>query len=438
MERAEPPAPATGGPAGAGLPDTAAAACAEGFLAVVNAGTGEVSRAFEGKWASKARLAKASLEERAGRAGELKGEFAPAKILRVVSSSEGSIVLAVEVKGGREAQVEFEMSSVEPGKLDAVLITSGDAVESHPLTDDERIEVVRGAAKVLTSYYVYPEVAEKMAESVIAKLDAGGYDGVKDEAALARKLTEDFRAVSRDKHLRVALSPESEGRHAPVGLPPAEEMRRENYAFRKVEVLPGNIGYLRFDLFMENPEAKRAASDALGFLRNCDAVIFDLRANGGGSPEMIRYITSYFYEKPTHLNDMVDREGKVVEEFWTLEEVPGERFAADVPVYILTSGRTFSGAEEFTYNLRNLKRATVVGETTGGGAHPVRPERVNERFIVGVPYMRACNPISKTNWEGTGVEPHIAVPADKALDRAVEEARGALEARRAAAKNPKS
>jgi len=437
LESVEPPAPVPGA-AGVELPGTAAGRCARDFVALLNAGTPGAARAFEERWASKARLANVGLEERVQRGPSMKEAWAPAVVTEVLKSAESSITVLVLVKGGRTAEMEFQFSPEEPGKLDAVMIATEDAAESRPVSEDDRVAVIRGAARVLTSSYVYPEVAERMAESVLARLEAGEYDGVKDEAALARKLTADFRAVSRDKHLRVSLAPEGAGSGGPIGLPPAERMRQENYAFRKVEVLPGNIGYLRFDLFMDNDQARQAATDALGFLRNCDALIFDVRANGGGSPEMIRYITSYLFEKPTHLNDMVDREGNTVEEYWTLESVPGPRFAPDLPVYVLTSGRTFSGAEEFSYNLRNLGRATLIGETTGGGAHPVRPERINERFVVGVPYMRACNPISKTNWEGTGVEPHIAVPAERALERAEEEARRALEARRKEAPaNPK-
>lgn len=132
---------------------------------------------------------------------------------------------------------------------------------------------------------------------------------------------------------------------------------------------------------------------------------------GGGDPEAIRFITSYLFDEPVHLNDMVDRGGKVVEEFWTLKVVPGKRLKSRIPVIVLTSKYTFSGAEEFSYNLKNLKRATIVGETTGGGAHPVEDVRLSERIVIGVPYMRARNPISQTNWEGTGVAPDIAVPA---------------------------
>ena len=126
---------------------------------------------------------------------------------------------------------------------------------------------------------------------------------------------------------------------------------------------------------------------------------------------------------------MVDRSGEVVEEFWTMESVPGRRFANDLPVYVLTSSGTFSWAEEFCYNLQNLKRATIVGEKTGGGAHPVRGVRIDDRIVAGVPFMRARNPISKTNWEGVGIQPDVPTKADEALDRAVELAKKAIGAK---------
>jgi len=185
-------------------------------------------------------------------------------------------------------------------------------------------------------------------------------------------------------------------------------MARENYAFRKVERLEGNIAYIKFDLFLEEEAAKQKALAALNFIAHCDAIIFDLRQNGGGSPEMIRFITSSLFDTPTLLNQMIDRDGKVVQEFSTLADFPGPHFNADVPVFVLTSSRTFSGAEKFSYNLKALKRATIVGETTGGGAHPVRGERIGDHFTLRVPFMRAHYPITGTNWEGTGVEPSSA------------------------------
>jgi C-terminal processing protease CtpA/Prc len=129
---------------------------------------------------------------------------------------------------------------------------------------------------------------------------------------------------------------------------------------------------------------------------------------------MVAHVTSFLFSKKTHLNNLWTRRTNETREFWT-RDVPGNRLGDDKPVFVLTSKRTFSGAEEFSYNLKNLKRATIVGETTGGGAHPVSGHKIDEHFTIGVPFARAINPISKTNWEGTGVAPDVKVPASEAL-----------------------
>lgn len=154
---------------------------------------------------------------------------------------------------------------------------------------------------------------------------------------------------------------------------------------------------------------------AMNFLGNVDAIIFDLRDNGGGDPKMIALIASYLFDEVTHLNDLYNRKEDSTTQFWTLPYVPGKRLTGK-PAFVLTSHGTFSGGEEFTYDLKELKRATVIGETTGGGAHPVSGHRIDDHFMIGVPFARAINPVSKTNWEGTGVEPDVKVPADTALE----------------------
>lgn len=290
---------------------------------------------------------------------------------------------------------------------------------------DELVSTVNSIASILRDEYVFPELGDQMARDILDRLSRGEYEGIEDERRLAERITADLRALSNDRHLGVVHSPRTRSSPAAVPSRSAEDLRRENYYFRKVELLPGNMGYLRFDLFNADDEAKQIASAAMVFLAHADAIIFDLRRNSGGSPDMIRYITSYFFDEPTLLNVMLDRKSNVVDEYYTLDSVPGKRFAADMPIYILTSSYTFSGAEEFTYNLKHLSRATVIGETTGGGAHPTRSRRVNDRFIIGVPFLQARNPISGTNWEGTGVKPHIEVSADEALDRALQVAREA-------------
>ena len=155
------------------------------------------------------------------------------------------------------------------------------------------------------------------------------------------------------------------------------------------------------------------------FLAGTRAMIIDLRWNGGGQPKMVALVSSYLFDRRTHLNDLWTRRTNATEEFWTRDSVAGRKFGGTKPVFVLTSSRTFSGGEEFTNNLKTLKRATIVGETTGGGAHPVRGRRVDDHFMIGVPFARAINPITKTNWEGTGVEPDVKVPASEALATAI-------------------
>lgn len=140
---------------------------------------------------------------------------------------------------------------------------------------------------------------------------------------------------------------------------------------------------------------------------------------------MVAYVSSYLFDRRTHLNDLYTRSTGETRAFWTRDRVPGRRFGGARPVYVLTSARTFSGAEEFAYNLQALKRATLVGEVTGGGAHPVRGRRIDAHFLIGVPFARAVNPVTRTNWEGVGVAPDVRVPAGEALARAQSLLRGA-------------
>lgn len=190
-----------------------------------------------------------------------------------------------------------------------------------------------------------------------------------------------------------------------------------NCGFVEVERLDGNIGYLKLDAFGSVDVCAAKASDAFAALGDVDAVIFDLRRNGGGVPEMVTYVESYLFAKRTHLYDMYTREDNKTTPVWTDPDVPGKKLATQ-PVYILTAARTFSGAEAFAYDLQSAKRATVVGEVTGGGAHPTHPVPLDANFVLMVPSARAINVVTKTDWEGTGVQPDVRVPADQALDKA--------------------
>lgn len=291
-------------------------------------------------------------------------------------------------------------------------------------------EVIDVALKELDENYVFPDVAKKMAEAIRRRQADKEYDGVKSGAEFAQLLTEHLQEVSKDKHLRVRYSAEKLPPRAPAPRPTAEQKadqkarmtamaQKSNASYRRVERLAGNVGYLELDNFAPSEFAAGPAAAAMTFLANTDALIIDLRRNGGGSPQGVALLCSYFFdaEKPVLLNTLYWRRGDRTEEFWTIKNLAGPRYLGK-DVYVLTSSRTFSGAEECTYNLQCLKRATIVGETTGGGAHPGGTRPIGEHFFMFVPTGRAINPITKTNWEGVGVKPDIAVPADKALETA--------------------
>jgi C-terminal processing protease CtpA/Prc len=191
-------------------------------------------------------------------------------------------------------------------------------------------------------------------------------------------------------------------------------MEHDNCAFDKVEILPNNIGYIKFDGFMDASFCGPTVNAAMTFVAHTDALIFDIRDNGGGQPDMVTLIASYLFDHRTHLIDIYNRKEDSTTQNWTLSWLPGPRMPTQ-PVYVLTSAHTFSGAEEFAFDLKTQKRATIIGETTGGGAHPVSGHPVADYFMIGVPFAKSLDPVTKTNWEGTGVEPDVKVPADQAL-----------------------
>ena len=296
--------------------------------------------------------------------------------------------------------------------------------EQPDLTVDAatRTKVIDAILKRLNDSYVFPEVAKKMEQSIHERVNKKEYDQITSSKEFATKLTSDLQEVSHDKHLRVRYSNQAIPERGPQREPTAEEREQRkrdltwmNHGFAKVERLPGNIGYLEFFNFMDEELGADTVAAAMNFINGTQALIIDMRKNGGGNPAMVALVCSYLFgPEPVHLNDLYWREGNHTDEFWTRKEVSGKRYL-NKDVYVLTSKRTFSGAEEFTYNLKNLKRATIVGETTGGGAHPGGMFRLNEHFGAFIPTGRAISPITKTNWEGTGVTPDVNVPADQAL-----------------------
>lgn len=303
----------------------------------------------------------------------------------------------------------------------ATLLSAAQAAES--LDRGMRAETVNAVADLLVKRYTFPDVAEKMAAALRNKLSRGDYDSITDGGSLAARLTQDLREISHDKHLGVNFSPEElqPGKRASEPTPEEaaafrEVQRRENGGVDKVELLPGNIGYLHLRYFGIAAAAGPRIAAAMEFLNGTDALIIDIRDNGGAiDPGTIAILCSYFFsEERVHLNSLHWREGNRIDQSWTLPLLPGPRYL-DRPVYILTSARTFSGAEEFAYNLQTRKRATIVGARTGGGANPGGEEVATKHFQVWVPTGRAVNPVTGTNWEGTGISPDVEVKPARAL-----------------------
>jgi hypothetical protein len=283
--------------------------------------------------------------------------------------------------------------------------------------------LVDSLASALHRIYIFPEKSKVMADHIKDQRKKGAYNKINDPKKLAEKLSADIQSVHRDGHLRINYDPEFTSRlsKAPQqsGMTDVSEAikraKSENFSFRKVEILDGNIGYVQFHGFIGFiEEAKPTITSAFRFLSNTDAMIIDLRKNGGGSPWMVKQIASYFYGERTRLNDIYERRENKTMEFWAEPEV-AENMKLSMPLYILTSENTFSAAEDFTYAMQVNKRATIVGDTTGGGAHPTGPVDVGQGFVVNIPFARSINHITKTDWEGTGVLPDVPVPADQAL-----------------------
>jgi len=285
-------------------------------------------------------------------------------------------------------------------------------------------EIVTKAMELLRANYVFPDQAEQTATAIEAKLEAGEYDDL-DEVTLTERLTMDLQEITGDRHLRVVLGggpgPRPEGpRPEPEKAPDREKMRRigrmDNFGIRRVERLDGNVGYIDLRRMAMAANAGPAITAAMELVAGTYALIIDMRHNGGGAPDGVVFWCSYLFDgRPTHLNDIFHADTGETRQFWALPYVPGTRYT-DKPVYVLTSHRTFSGGEDLCYTLQALGRAQVIGETTGGGAHPTRGFPISAAVHIGIPFARSINPVTGTNWQGTGVVPDVACPEAQACD----------------------
>jgi hypothetical protein len=346
--------------------------------------------------------------------------------------------LSLRLPAARLLEFTFDDAAAAGTPVPRILVPDDGSLAAQQLSGRE---IVTTALALLRANYVFPELADRAATAVEARLAAGEYDHL-DEITLTERVTSHLQEVCEDKHLALRLGggpgpggggPGGPGPRGPgpgpgpdLDRPKGHEARRlamrqmgrlDNFGIHRVERLDGNVGYLDVRRVPVPANAGPAISAAMELVAGTYALIIDLRRNGGGSPEGVVYWCSHLVDEqpPTHFNDIFRADTGETHQFWALPYVPGPRYV-DRPVYVLTSSRTFSGGEDFAYTLQALGRAQVIGETTGGGAHPTRPFGISAAVHIAVPFARSINPVTGTNWQGTGVVPDVSVPQEQAYD----------------------
>ncbi|WP_372950001.1 S41 family peptidase [Mariniphaga sp.] len=290
------------------------------------------------------------------------------------------------------------------------------------ITNTQKRETIDGILKVLQARYIFPNVADSMQNFVISNVQSGEYDSITTGSEFAFRLTRDLQKISKDLHLKVEynennITEENNGSAETISqeIWLNQLLAENNHGIKSKKILEGNIGYLEIPLFGPLERCADTLISAMQYVAGTDALILDLRSCRGSLDEnTIPFLCSYFFAVPTHLFDFQTRETNTPKQFWTYAWVPGKRYV-EKPIYILTSGRTFSGGEELAYDLKQTNRAFVVGEVTRGGANPTEFTVINSNFSISVPYMRSVNPVTQTNWEGIGVQPDIQVKSNIAL-----------------------
>jgi tetratricopeptide (TPR) repeat protein len=304
--------------------------------------------------------------------------------------------------------------------------------QENTLSDEYKKETIEQLSLLIQDFYIYPDVAKKTSEHLYKQYEVGYFDQCKDNETFATVLTESVQSVNKDKHMKIMsnapfIAPENtlEAKSA-HRMGQINHYRNYNHGFKELKMLEGNVAYLDLRMFDPLNRAKKVADAYMKLLSLSDAVIIDLTHNGGGDPSMVQYLCSYFFDKKIHLNSLYYREGNRTEEYWTLEEVGGKKLV-DIPLFIMIGDETFSGAEEFSYNMQTQKRATLIGQTSAGGANPGETRGINKDLSVFIPTGRAINPITNTNWEGIGVQPEILTKKEETFDQAVKLAQKAAD-----------
>lgn len=288
--------------------------------------------------------------------------------------------------------------------------------QESELKPKEKNDIIASIKTHLEDSYIDLDLSKKMIIELDKNLKSNKYKKITSPSEFSKKIAEDLQLVSNDLHLLVRFEPSriareklavSEEKQLEMEKKTATQMAEINYGFTEAKILEGNIGYLNLRLFADLKYAKETATATMNFLSNSNAIIIDLRSNGGGVPSMMQLLSSYFFdETPVLLSDFYERKTNTKTQLYTLANVNGKR-SSNKLIYILTSKQTFSAAEAFAYTLKHLDKAIVVGEVTKGGANRTKRINLNDAFTISVPYIQSIHPITKTNWEGKGVQPTI-------------------------------
>ncbi|ADD40582.1 S41 family peptidase [Stackebrandtia nassauensis] len=283
-------------------------------------------------------------------------------------------------------------------------------------------EIINRTRELLVDHYVFPDVASRVVAVLTEAEAAGRYRDATEPATLGKIVTEDLQSINQDKHLRLKFHAEEQPDLPSEELMAAEARRdaqRGMHGIGRVERLEGNIAVVDVDRLHPTSISGEVFAAVMTLIADADGLVIDLRKCSGGHPGTVALVCSYLFgDEPVHLNGMYERHSDRTTQSWTLPFVPGKRYGPDKPICVLTSAVTFSGGEELAYDLQQLGRATIVGESTGGGAHPRVGFRLHPHLELTVPVARSIHPVTGTNWEGVGVAPDVAVPAEDALETA--------------------
>jgi len=292
------------------------------------------------------------------------------------------------------------------------------------LDNNLKEQVVTSIIKELEQGYVFPKVAIKVGQELRRYQQKNVYHGISDANEFAKTLTDHLQQSTGDKHLQLEFSneiipvdSETKAQEARAAFE-MEMWRAHNFGIEKIERIKFNMGYLKLTAFGPVKEVGPLLASAMNLLNNTDSLIIDLRGNFGGNEQTVQLLASYLLNQRTHLLNMVKRGGNRTDQHWSSDYVEGQRFGEEKDVYILIDKNSFSAAEDFSYTMKNLNRATLIGEISGGAANSGDTVRLGEHFNLFLPTARGISPITQTNWEGTGVIPHIEVQGEDALNKA--------------------